>query len=68
MVGARGESGRKNAPKLFMMANLKRGHCTVFTAPPAIVKDKSGEGCLNTIGLGGESCYMECEQHGMLIW
>ena len=42
-------SGRKNvAPKLFMMAQLKRGHCTarttVLVAPPAMVKDKSGGG------------------------
>ena len=42
-------SGRKNvAPKIFMMAKLKRGHCTsrsiVLAAPPAMVKDKSGEG------------------------
>ena len=42
-------TGRKNsAPKLFMMVELKRGHCTsrstVLADPPAMVKDKSGGG------------------------
>ena len=49
-------SGRKNVvPKLFMMAKLKRGHCTarstVLAAPPAIVKDKRGEGGQTAVGL-----------------
>ena len=49
-------SGRKNfAPKLFMMAKLKRRHCTtrstVLAAPPAMVKDKSGEGGHTAVGL-----------------
>ena len=43
------------APKLFMVAQLKRGHCTtrstVLAAPPAMVKDKSGEGGHTAIGL-----------------
>ena len=48
-------SGRKNiAPKLFMMAQLKRGHCTArstfLAAPPAIVKDKSGGGGQTAVG------------------
>ena len=40
--------------KLFMMAKLKHGHCTVRTvlvAPPAMVKDKSGEGGHTAVGL-----------------
>ena len=49
-------TGRKNiAPKLFMMSQLKRGHCTapntVLAAPPAMVKDKSGEGGQTAVGL-----------------
>ena len=49
VVDARkGIQSKKNvAPKLFMMAQLKRGHCTarstVLAAPAAMVKDKSGE-------------------------
>ena len=38
-----------------MMAQLKRGHCkvrsTVLAAPPAMVKDKSGEGGQSAVGL-----------------
>ena len=38
-----------------MMAQLKRGHCTarstVLAAPPAMVKDKSGEGGQTAVGL-----------------
>ena len=38
-----------------MMAKLKRGHCTVrstvLAAPPAMVKDKSGEGGQTAIEL-----------------
>ena len=41
-------SGRKTFLQNFMMAQLEHGHCTsrstVLAAPPAIVKDKSGEG------------------------
>ena len=50
-------SGRKKnvAPKLFMMAQLEHGHCTarstVLAAPPAMVKDKSGEGGQTAVGL-----------------
>ena len=49
-------SGRKKvAPKHFMMEKLKRGHCTtrstVLAAPPAMVKDKSGEGSQTAVGL-----------------
>ena len=43
------------APKLFMMAQLEHGHCTacstVLAAPPAMVKDKSGEGGQTAVGL-----------------
>ena len=43
------------APKLFMMAQLEHGHCTarstILAAPPAKVKDKSGEGGQTTVGL-----------------
>ena len=54
-------SGRKNfAPKLFMMAKLKRGHCTVrstvLAAPPAMVKDKSGEGGQTAINYSHYNC------------
>ena len=40
-------SGHKtSAPKLFIMVELKRGHCavrsTILAAPPAIIEDKSG--------------------------
>ena len=38
-----------------MMAQLEHGHCTarstVFAAPPAMVKDKSGEGGQTAVGL-----------------
>ena len=38
-----------------MMAQLKRGHCTsrstLLAAPPAMVKDKSGEGDQTVVGL-----------------
>ena len=35
-----------------MMAQLKHGHCsTVLAAPPAMVKDKSGEGGQTAVGL-----------------
>ena len=50
-------SGRKKnvAPKLFMMAQLEHGYCTarstVLAAPPAMVKDKSGEGGQTAVGL-----------------
>ena len=49
-------SGHKNvAPKLFIMAQLEHGHCTarstVLAAPPAMVKDKSGEGGQTAVGL-----------------
>ena len=49
-------SGRKNvAPKLFIMAQLKRGHCTtrstVLAAPPAMVKDNSEEGSHTVVEL-----------------
>ena len=50
-------SGRKKnvVPKLFMMAQLKHGHCTarstVLVATPAMVKDKSGEGGQTAVGL-----------------
>ena len=30
---------------------LKRGHCTVLAAPPAMVKDKNGEGGQTAVGL-----------------
>ena len=37
------------------MAQLEHGHCaarsTLLPAPPAIVKDKSGEGCRTAVGL-----------------
>ena len=57
MVDARkGIRSSKNvAPKLFMMAQLEHGHCTarstVLAAPPAMVKDKSGEGGQTAVGL-----------------
>ena len=38
-----------------MMAQLKCGHCTahstLLAAPPAMVKDKNGEGCQTAVGL-----------------
>ena len=38
-----------------MMAQLEHGHCTahstVLAAPPAMVKDKSGEGSHTAVGL-----------------
>ena len=38
---------KNGAPKLFMMAKLKRGHSTarsiILATPPDMVKDKSGE-------------------------
>ena len=38
-----------------MMAQLEHGHCTarstVLVAPPAMVKEKSGEGCQTVVGL-----------------
>ena len=57
MVYARkGIRSLKNvAPKLFMMAQLEHGNCTarstVLAAPPAMVKDKSGEGGQTAVGL-----------------
>ena len=48
LTPGRADSRKNVAPKLFMIANLKHGHCTasstVFAAPPAMVKEKSGEG------------------------
>ena len=48
-------SSKNVAPKRFMMAHLKRGQCTVrstvLAAPPAMVKDKSGEGGQTAVGL-----------------
>ena len=78
-------SGRKKMLlQNFMMAQLEHGHCTarstVLAAPPAMVKDKSGEGGQTAVGLdpinegvqpdvtGCENCYMECEQYGKSIW
>ena len=41
--------------KLLMMVEIKRGHCTprstVLAAPPAMVKDKNGEGGQSAVGL-----------------
>ena len=57
MVDAKkGHTVVKNvALKLFMMAQLKRGHCTargtVLAAPPTMVKNRSGEGGHTTVGL-----------------
>ena len=46
---------KHNAAKLFIMAKLKRGPCTarstVLAAPPAMVKDKSGEGGQTAAGV-----------------
>ena len=49
-------SGRKKTLlQNFMMAQLEHGHCTahstVLAAPPAMVKDKSGEGGQTAVGL-----------------
>ena len=46
---SKGIRSQKNvAPKIFMMAQLKRGHCTarstVLAALPAMIKDQSGRG------------------------
>ena len=57
-----------------MMAQLKHGHCTarstVLVAPPAMVKDKSGEGGQIVVGLdlineGVQSDVLQQGQAGM---
>ena len=57
-----------------MMAQLEHGHCTarstVLAAPPAMVKDKSGEGGQTAVGLdpineGVQPMY--CSEVG-LVW
>ena len=44
-------SGHKNyAPELFMMVELKRGHCTAHSTV-LVIKNKSEEGGYNVVGL-----------------
>ena len=55
LTPGRASSCKNVAPKLFMMAKLKCVHCAarspVLAAPPAMVKDKSGEGGQTAVGL-----------------
>ena len=52
MVDSRkGIRSKKTLLQNFMMAQLKRGHCTTRSTVPAMVKDKSGEGGQTAVGL-----------------
>ena len=56
-------TGRKNvSPKLFMMAKLKRGHCTARST--ATVKDRSGEGGQTADGLINDGVQPDVLQRG----
>ena len=57
-----------------MMVKLKRGHSTarstVLAAPPAMVKDRSEEGCQTVVGLDPicDSVQPDALQRGLAVW
>ena len=69
LTSGRASRHKNVAPKLFMMAQPKRGHCTahstLLAVPAAMVKDTIGEGGQTAVGLYPIN---ECVQPDALVW